>query len=302
MSVRIFSAILALFLASTACGGSAPSPIQESTTPDATTTTVTEAGEETTDAPDEPSEPAINGGKPEIEIPAGESPTELETTDLIDGTGKEALSGDYLVMHYVGVLHADGEQFDASWDRGDTFNFTLGQGRVIQGWDDGIVGMKVGGRRLLNIPSEQAYGSTDRSGIPANSGLVFVVDLVGAFTPPEVENAAAPVTELEVTVVTEGDGVVVEAGDFVEIHYRAVLQPTGEVFASSWETGQPAVFQIAANPSQSIPAWDTGIPGHRVGDSLRMVIPPGLGIADDSGQIPADATIITEVTILGISG
>jgi peptidylprolyl isomerase len=295
---RLTPLLLALALLGAACGGST-SVTSDFTTEDASTTTTSIAESASSTAP---VVDAINGGKPVVEIPAGDVPTDLESDDLIDGTGKTAASGDYLLMHYVGVLHDNGEQFDASWDRGDTFNFILGQGRVIQGWDEGIVGMKVGGRRLLNIPPEQAYGDTDRSGIPANSGLVFVVDLLGAFTPPEVENASEPVTELQVTVVEDGTGDPVEAGSLVEIHYRAVLQTTGEVFASSWEDGQPAIFEVGVTPMQTIPAWDVGLQGKRVGDSIRMVIPPGLGISGASDQIPADATIITEVTILGVTG
>lgn len=244
----------------------------------------------------------INGGKPVVEVPAGDAPTELGINDLIPGSGKEAAPGDFLVMHYVGVLHADGEQFDASWDRGSTFDFILGQGRVIQGWDEGIVGMKVGGRRLLNIPSAQAYGPNGQGGIPADSALVFVVDLVNALTPPTVENAPAPVTELEVTVLEEGDGPVIAEGSVVEMHYRALLQTTGEVFDSSWEGGQPIVFQVGTEPSQTILGWDQGLLGKRGGDTVRLVIPPELGIDDPSGTIPADATIITEVTILSVVG
>ncbi|MFT7474124.1 MAG: FKBP-type peptidyl-prolyl cis-trans isomerase [Verrucomicrobiales bacterium] len=206
-------------------------------------------------------------------------------------------------MHYVGVRHSDGGEFDASWNRGTTFDFVLGQGRVIQGWDQGIVGMKEGGRRLLSIPADLAYGDQERGAdIPANSALVFVVDLVTVATPPTVENAPAPVTELEVTVLEEGDGVVIGEGSTVQLHYRAVLQTTGEVFASSWESGQPASFVVNAEVSQSLPAWDLALPGLHVGDVIRMVIPPGLGIDDPSGEIPADATIITEMTILGVVG
>jgi peptidylprolyl isomerase len=258
-------------------------------------TTVAEPAESTTTAPE------ISGeGKPEVVIPDGPAPVELEIDDLIEGNGKAAAAGDYLVMHYVGVRHSDSGQFDASWDRGDTFSFTLGGGQVIQGWDQGIVGMKAGGRRQLSIPADLAYGDQARGeDIPANSALVFVVDLVAVATPPDIENAPAPVTELEVVVLEDGDGEVIKAGTIVELHYRAILQTNGEVFASSWETGQPVVFEVAADPSQSIPAWDEGLVGRRVGDTIRMVIPPGLGVADQTGQIPADATIITELTVLG---
>lgn len=281
---------LALTLALAACGSD--SAEIDSADADTTSTTAPQVESTTTTTI------AIEG-KPEVVVPEGPAPTELEIDDLTIGTGKEAAAGDYLIMHYVGVRHSDGEQFDASWDRGETIGFNLGTGRVIAGWDQGIEGMREGGRRVLSIPPDLAYGATGSgANIPPDSALVFVVDLVGAYTPPTIENAPAPVTELEVVVLDEGDGEVIEAGTVIELHYRAVLQTTGEVFASSWESGQPALIEVAASPSQSIPAWDEGLLGRSVGDTVRMVVPPGLGINDPSGQIPEDATIITELTIL----
>lgn len=287
---RLYVIIFALALALAGCGSDTA---DISAAEDATTTSAAPQADETTT-----STIAVEG-KPEVVVPDGPAPTELEIDDLTVGTGKEAAAGDYLVMHYVGVRHTDGGQFDSSWDRDSTISFILGTGRVIQGWDQGIVGMREGGRRLLSIPSDLAYGDAAQGAdIPANSALVFVVDLVDVYTPRAIENAPAPVTELEIVVLEEGDGELIEAGTVVELHYRALLQTSGEVFASSWESGQPALFEVAAEPSQSIPAWDEGLIGRRVGDTVRMVIPPGLGIDDPSGQIPADATIVTELTIL----
>jgi peptidylprolyl isomerase len=117
--------------------------------------------------------------KPEVGIPDGEAPTELVIEDLEVGDGPEAQAGDQLEVHYVGVLFDDGEEFDASWNRGTSFPFQLGSGQVIQGWDQGIEGMQVGGRRQLVIPPDLAYGPEGRSGIPPDSTLVFVVDLIG---------------------------------------------------------------------------------------------------------------------------
>lgn len=302
MSPRVLPLLLASFLIVLVSCGSSDSPLV-SADPASSVVESTSTSPDDTSATSEPATEEPSNDKPEVNVPNGDAPTELVVDDLVEGTGKEAATGDYLVMHYVGVRHSDGGQFDASWDRGETFSFTLGAGRVIQGWDQGIVGMKVGGRRLLSIPADLAYGDTARGeDIPANSALVFVVDLVAAATPPTVENAPAPVTELEVTVLEDGSGDVVAEGDTISMHYRAVLQTTGEVFASSWESGQPAIFQVAAAESQAIPAWDEAIPGLRVGDVVRLVIPPELGITDETGQIPADATIITELTILEIVG
>jgi peptidylprolyl isomerase len=118
--------------------------------------------------------------KPQVDIPAGQSPpSELVIEDLEAGDGAEATPGSTCTMHYVGVAWSTGRQFDASWDRGDTFSFGLGQGQVIQGWDQGVAGMKVGGRRRLVIPPDLGYGSRGAGGVIApGETLVFVVDLV----------------------------------------------------------------------------------------------------------------------------
>lgn len=116
--------------------------------------------------------------KPTITEPSGDPPTELVTKDIVTGEGTAAKAGDNLSMHYLGALFEDGEQFEASWDGGEPFSFTLGAGNVIPGWDEGIEGMKPGGRRLLVIPPDQAYGETGQGGIPPNATLIFVVDLL----------------------------------------------------------------------------------------------------------------------------
>jgi peptidylprolyl isomerase len=119
--------------------------------------------------------------KPEIEVPAGQAPSyELELDDIEVGGGDEAASGSVVEVHYVGVSWSTGKQFDASWDRGDTFKFTLGKGHVIAGWDQGVAGMRVGGRRRITIPPDLAYGKRGAGGvIGPGETLVFVVDLVG---------------------------------------------------------------------------------------------------------------------------
>ena len=119
--------------------------------------------------------------KPQVEIPADtQPPVELEVEDLVIGDGDEAVPGRQVDVHYVGVAWSNGEQFDASWDRGGTFAFGLGEGRVIKGWDQGVAGMKVGGRRRIVIPPHLAYGKAGAGGvIGPDETLVFVVDLVG---------------------------------------------------------------------------------------------------------------------------
>jgi peptidylprolyl isomerase len=117
--------------------------------------------------------------KPEIDFPDGPPPSELEVTDVTEGDGQEATSGSTVSVHYVGVAHSTGEQFDASYDRGSPLQFRLGVGQVISGWDTGVQGMKVGGRRKLVIPPHLAYGDRGAGGvIKPGETLIFVVDLL----------------------------------------------------------------------------------------------------------------------------
>ena len=117
--------------------------------------------------------------KPDVTIPDTEPPTELIIEDLEVGTGTEAVAGANVTVHYVGVAWSDGKQFDASWDRGDTFEFRLGAGQVISGWDEGVAGMRIGGRRSNPIPPHQGYGDRGAGGvIKGGETLVFVVDLL----------------------------------------------------------------------------------------------------------------------------
>lgn len=116
--------------------------------------------------------------KPQITVPAGDPPAELVIEDLVVGDGPEATAGVQVNVDYVGVSWSSQQQFDASWDRGDTFAFGLGAGQVIPGWDNGVAGMKVGGRRQLTIPPDMAYGPRGAGGvIGPNETLIFVVDL-----------------------------------------------------------------------------------------------------------------------------
>ena len=171
-------------LALAACGSdksdsrdSAAEPSKPAQSPD---TTVTESD------PSQPSKPASPQGKvskdlkqkPEIPKPSGSPPTKLESEDIVEGKGKAAKEGDKVSVQYVGVAFSTGEEFDASWERGEPFEFTLGAGEVIPGWDQGVVGMKVGGRRQLTIPAELAYGAQGSPpAIGPNETLVFVIDL-----------------------------------------------------------------------------------------------------------------------------
>jgi peptidylprolyl isomerase len=164
--------LLAATLAFTACGSN-------SNDETAATPTATEAA---TEAPTEaPTEAAPSDAtKPDVKKPKGKAPTKLVVKDLKEGTGAAAQEGQTVTVQYVGVSYKNGRQFDASWDRGQPFTFPLGQGQVIPGWDQGVKGMKVGGRRELVIPPDLAYGAQGSPpAIGPNETLIFVVDLVG---------------------------------------------------------------------------------------------------------------------------
>jgi len=119
------------------------------------------------------------GSKPTIEVPSGPAPTGLVSKDIVTGDGPTAEQGDTVEVQYVGVDYATGKQFDASWDSGKPFSFTLGSGQVIPGWDQGVEGMKVGGRRELIVPPDLAYGAQGQPpAIGPNATLIFVIDLL----------------------------------------------------------------------------------------------------------------------------
>lgn len=120
-----------------------------------------------------------NRRKPELDFPGDEEPADLMVEDLIDGDGEQARAGHTVSAHYAGWTFATGEEFDSSWNRGSPLDFPLGQGRVIKGWDQGLVGMRVGGRRKLTIPAYLAYGDRGAgAAIGPGATLIFVVDLV----------------------------------------------------------------------------------------------------------------------------
>ncbi len=119
--------------------------------------------------------------KPEVDFPGGEPPADLQITDVWEGDGAVAKPGDTVEVHYVGVAYSTGEEFDASWNRGGPLQFQLGVGQVIAGWDQGVQGMKVGGRRQLIIPPDLAYGNRGAGNVIApGETLIFVCDLVSA--------------------------------------------------------------------------------------------------------------------------
>jgi peptidylprolyl isomerase len=162
-----------------ACGGDDDSTVDNSVTPAATapapTATATTAETGATIQKMAISEDLKS--KPEISKPAGDPPAKLYSRDIVKGKGKKAGNGDGVSVQYVGVSYSTGEQFDASWDRGEPYQFQLGAQMVIAGWDQGVVGMREGGRRMLVIPPNLGYGATGQGSIAPNETLIFVIDL-----------------------------------------------------------------------------------------------------------------------------
>jgi len=231
------------------------------------------------------------------------TPSGLQYEDTVVGNGDAARAGQSATVHYTGWLYdpakpdGRGAKFDSSKDRGDPFEFDLGAGMVIRGWDEGVQGMQPGGTRVLIIPPELGYGARGAGGvIPPNATLMFEVDLL----PPVVRPA------LEMVDTVEGSGAVAQPGQQVKVHYTGWLHDPsapdnrGKKFDSSKDRGQPFVFGLGQG--MVIQGWDQGVQGMKVGGTRVLTIPPhlGYGARGAGGVIPPNATLVFEVDLLGV--
>ena len=231
------------------------------------------------------------------------TPNGLQIDDVRVGDGAEAKAGQSVTVHYTGWLYDEnaadkrGKKFDSSKDRDDPFEFDLGAGMVIRGWDEGVQGMKVGGQRILTIPPELGYGARGAGGvIPPNATLVFEVELLPTPERPQ----------LQATDVVVGDGAEAVAGRQVTVHYTGWLfdesapQQRGRKFDSSKDRNDPFRFHLGAG--MVIRGWDDGVQGMKVGGTRVLVIPPHLGYGPRGagGVIPPNATLVFEVQLLGV--
>lgn len=209
----------------------------------------------------------------------------LQIKDTKVGKGEAAQVGDYLAMEYTGTL-LNGKQFDSSKGR-PPFQFVLGAGQVIKGWDQGLVGIKVGGKRTLVIPASLAYGSRDMGDIPPNSTLKFEVEL-------------RSIDRIKKEVLKAGKGEPAKAGDTVSLHYKGTLKD-GKKFDSSYDRNEP--FPVTIGQTQVIPGFTMGILGMRQGEKRRITIPGHLGYGSQGagGVIPPNATLIFELEALKVS-
>lgn len=222
----------------------------------------------------------------------------LRMHDSVVGNGTAAKAGDVVRVHYTGWLYNEGvqgEKFDSSVDRGEPFMLRLGYGMVIKGWDEGLQGMQVGGRRTLLIAPELAYGERGRPPtIPPQSTLMFEVELLD-------------ILAVEVTVLQSGSGPACARGDEVDVHYTGWLLEQGEKgtqFDSSRDRDRPLTFRLGAG--RVILGWDLGVEGMQVGEKRLLTISPELAYGEraiqDGGKviIPAGSTLVFEVELMAI--
>ena len=221
----------------------------------------------------------------------------LEIWDVKEGKGEAVQAGATLKVHYTGWL-TTGEIFDSSVLRNEPIQFGLN--RLIKGWQQGLPGMKVGGVRRLKIPPELAYGDVEKGKIPANSTLVFEIELLALENKPMLPDLKAKEWKklgdkgLEIWDVKEGEGEAVKPGAKVTVHYTGWLT-NGKEFDSSIG-GQPATFGL----NQVIAGWTQGIPGMKPGGIRRLKIPSELGYGKRGAgtDIPPDSTLVFEVQLI----
>ena len=230
----------------------------------------------------------------------------LEYVILEEGDGPIPENGQIVSVHYTGWL-LDGSKFDSSVDRGTPFQFPLGQGRVIGGWDEGIALLNEGSTARLIIPSDLGYGEFGSGSIPPGASLVFEVELLEILPgspsdPVEVSEDQFIVTDsgLKYFDIESGEGATPQEGQVVFLHFTGWLED-GAKLGSTLESGQPIPYQLGSG--ELFPGFEEGISSMKVGGIRQMIFPPELAYGEAGtagGQVPPDATIIFEVEVLGI--
>lgn len=230
----------------------------------------------------------------------------LQYAELSEGKGEEVKQNSIVTTHFTIWVQGENEdEFVFSSNSGEPASFVVGRGdSVFPGWDEGMLSMKAGGKRLLVIPPDLGFGDTGGSGIPPNATLVMEVELVEIRKPvtmTEVDEKDYTTTEsgLKYYDIVEGEGDMPEAGQTVVVHYTGWLED-GQQFDSSLERGSPFTFIIGQG--NVIPGWDEGVTTMRPGGKRQLVIPPELGYGDNGsgGVIPPGATLIFDVELIEI--
>ncbi|MFJ3902665.1 FKBP-type peptidyl-prolyl cis-trans isomerase [Streptomyces sp. NPDC090025] len=273
--------------------------------------------------------PAITAGakfgeKPTLAKGVGDPPKSLKVNVISEGSGAVTKKGDALSVNYLGQEWDETTPFDNSFDRKQPFSVTLGEGQVIQGWEKGLEGQKVGSRIEIGIPPELGYGAQGQGDIKANATLVFVVDILKAVTIPKSATGtpvaqdnkdlpkvgvntdgkqptltvpkATPPTKLVSNYVLESTGEVVKDTDTVVVNYVAALWKDGKVFDSTYTGGKPANFPLG---QLTLKGLKDGIAGKKVGSRILIVAPPSEAFGDQEKQgIPKNSTLVFAVDIL----
>ena len=226
----------------------------------------------------------------------------LKYIDDVLGEGNYPKPGDKVKVHYTGTLE-DGTKFDSSKDRNKPFEFTIGVGQVIKGWDEGLLTMKPGGKRKLIIPSNLGYGERGAGKlIPPGSTLHFDVELIEIkeafvdtdFSLPGREDVTD--SGLRMIIHKDGNGENPAKGQTVQVHYTGLLE-TGSKFDSSHDRGRPFSFELGQG--RVIKGWDEALALMSKGEKRTLIIPPNLGYGDRStGRIPPNSTLIFEVELI----
>jgi peptidylprolyl isomerase len=278
--------------------------------------------------------PAITAGKgfdqkPTVAKGTGTPSSKLAVTTAVKGDGPKIVGGDYIQVNYLGQIWNTAKVFDTSFGRGPYTN-VIGQGKVIPGWDEGLIGRQVGSRVEMAIPPSLGYGNSGdpQAGIKGTDTLVFVIDLLERFNGTSSSkgkvvpqtNASVPKsgintdgkapsltipkgvkapTKLVSEYILEGDGPVLKATDSVLAQYQGKVWSTGKEFDSSYSRGQLAPFQL----SQLIPGWQQGLVGKKAGSRVLLVTPGPLGYGANPPQgsgIPKNATLVFTLDILAV--
>ena len=317
-SLRSAAATLILAVLVAGCGSSAPAGSSGATT-------------DGTVAAALPGVTGAFGTRPTVTLPSP-TPGGYSATVLIKGKGKPVAKGDLLVAHYLGETWRDGTVFDQSYERGSPATFGIGVAQVVPGWDQGLVGKRIGSRVVLVLPPDKAYGPSGnaQAGIRGSDTLVFVVDIVNAFgasagakgTPvapvrglPAVaigptgkpaitipHGVAAP-KKLVAQPLLAGSGAPVKKGQTVIAQYVGVIYGSGKQFDASRERGRPASFPIGVG--RVIPGWDKALVGAKIGSRMLLVIPPEDGYGrqgNPQAGIRGTDTLVFVVDILDAVG
>ncbi len=305
MRLTFGSSVLGVAFLLLGCASSQENPVTDSPgTSDSATTAPLQTSSSGSSVGDF-AEVSTGSGKPSITVSEGATePSDLVIDDVVPGSGEVVGAGDLIEVKYVGVLLENGAEFDASWNRNQTFFVPIGVGAVIPGWDQGLVGMREGGRRLLVIPSDLGYGAAGAgAAVPPNATLLFAVDLVGIVNVPvpSIPSVDAVGADLEVEDLLVGDGDAVEPGDTVSVHYLGSLVD-GTVFDTSWNRGRPFTTQIGVG--MVIQGWDRGIIGMREGGRRLLKVPSDLAYGETGAgsSIGPNTPLVFVVDLLRIQG